>query len=42
MEKVLEDVGWQLIQFTMQPENIEGILTEAEDLLGEIKETIEE
>jgi multiple sugar transport system substrate-binding protein len=41
MEKVLEDVGWQLIQFTMQPENIGDILTEAEDILGEVKETID-
>ena len=38
MEKVLEDVGWQLIQFTIQPEKIESILSDAEIILREIKE----
>jgi ABC-type glycerol-3-phosphate transport system substrate-binding protein len=38
MEKVIEDVGWQIIQFTMQPEKIEGVLTDAERILGDAKE----
>ncbi|MDO9546081.1 MAG: extracellular solute-binding protein [Pelolinea sp.] len=38
MEKVLEDVGWQLIQFSMQPENIEGVLSDAERILVEVKD----
>jgi ABC-type glycerol-3-phosphate transport system substrate-binding protein len=41
MEKVLEDAGWQLIQFTMQPERIGDIFTEAEKILEKRKEESE-
>ena len=33
IEKVLEDVGWQLTQYTMRSENIQTILSDAEDMI---------
>ena len=38
MEKVFEDIGWQLTQFTMQPGKIESMLSDAEKIIGEIKQ----
>ncbi len=37
IEKVLEDVGWQLTQYTMQSENIHTILSDAEVMVGEFE-----
>jgi ABC-type glycerol-3-phosphate transport system substrate-binding protein len=37
IEKVLEDVGWDLIQYTMQAEDIQAILVDAEAMVGEFE-----
>jgi len=37
IEKVLEDVGWQLTQYTMLAENIQAILADAEVMVGEFE-----
>ena len=37
IEKILEDVGWQLIQYTMRSENIQAILANAEVMVGEFE-----
>jgi len=37
IEKVLEDVGWQITQYTVQPEDIQAILTNAEVMVEELK-----
>ena len=37
IEKILEDVGWQLTQYTMRSENIQAILADAEVMVGEFE-----
>jgi len=37
IEKVLEDVGWQLTQYAMRSEDIQTILSDAEVLIGVIE-----
>ena len=37
LEKILEDVGWQLIQYTMRSEDIVTILENAEVMVREIE-----
>ena len=37
LEKILEDVGWQLIQYTIRSEDIDAILENAEVMIREIE-----
>jgi ABC-type glycerol-3-phosphate transport system substrate-binding protein len=37
IEKVLEDIGWQLTLYTMQSESIPAILSDAEVIVGELE-----